>query len=114
MPRRIDEFLTSHHRSLMRVATVANVFAWITLVFYLFQALSALLWAYYQPHTQLYAGSVQEEPVVRFLNLSISVAGRLLSGAICWSMLRGIALGLNMIVETDRNYRRQAQGESHE
>lgn len=113
MPLRINEFLTSHHRQLKRVATVASIFAWVALGFYTFQALSTLLWAYYQPRLQPWQ-TPQGEPVVRFLNLAISVIGRLLSGIVDWLLLKGVALGLNMLVETDCNYRSQAQGENHE
>ena len=114
MPRQLDEFLTSHHRSLKRIATAASIFAWAVLGFYIFQALGILLWAHYQPLLEPYAERVQSEPVLRFLNLVISIAGRLLTGGVDWLLLKGVALGLNMLVETDRNYRSQAQGKSYE
>jgi hypothetical protein len=47
-------------------------------------------------------------------SLFVKMAYIFLNGVIAWLVLKGISVGLNMIVETNLNYRERKMEESHE
>ena len=49
-------------------------------------------------------GLFSQEPIY-ILDISLQIARILIQGAVYYLVLKGVALGLNMIVETDINYR---------
>lgn len=108
----IKESLPPKHTKLRRLAIVANVLAWIVLVLNTIQATLAGL-AQFSSLSQVPAYSSQDT-VLTVLDLPITVASRLLIGFALWLVLRGVSLGLNMLIETDLNYRGRSQGEGGE
>jgi hypothetical protein len=112
-----DDFITAKHSRLLRIALVANVFAWIALIvnlllvgtrFLRFQA------AYAQ--NPIFMGEVLDfwamlgRNPTYLANLIVDLLTNFLNGVVAWLTLKGISLGLNMIVETDLNYREKAKG----
>ncbi|MGC1375638.1 MAG: hypothetical protein WA821_05420 [Anaerolineales bacterium] len=116
-----DDFLTGKHRRLLRIASLANISAWIVFIanialvgshFLQFQS------AYMQnPNTVFqqpnFLAMLGENPVYT-ANMVLSLLSTFMTGVVYGLGLKGISLGLNMIVETDLNYRDKLEGESHE
>jgi hypothetical protein len=67
------------------------------------QAYQYNTFAHAQYQTNL-MGLFAREPI-HILDVSVQLARILLQGLVYWLALKGIALGLDMIVETDINYR---------
>ena len=86
--------LNSQHRTLRHIAQAANLLAWIALVIFILSAGERLF------DLQLVGNNILFITRILFNTLST-----LLKGVIYWLVLKGIACGLNMIVETDLNYR---------
>jgi len=101
------------HRRLERIATIANIFSWLILVFSILQAVSQYLSFTSQPN---YVSIVEllklfpEEIMDHFLGIFNTV----MTGIVFWLILKGVSLGLYMIGETDLNYRERSTGQSHE
>ena len=111
-----DVFFTAGHEKLLRIASFANFFAWVTLIFQsLYFALSV-----FNATQNLAMENVFRDPVdttlLSYTALILnSLANLFLRGVFYWLVLKGISVGLKMIVETDLNYRGKAQQEaSHE
>lgn len=109
-----DPFDWKHHR-LWRMSKAADVLSVIVAIGFLLLAIyelvnyNSLANARYQ--TDL-IGLFSREPIF-ILDVLSQVARVFLEGAFYYLMLKGIALGLDMIVETDINYRAQeARGAS--
>ncbi len=67
-------------------------------------------------HTQFQTnltGLFSKEPIY-ILDVSLQMIRVLIEGAIYYLVLKGVALGLNMIVETDINYREKSAEEGTE
>ena len=107
MAQQTSAFLSPTHRRLLRVARIASAFAWLALGYQVVLTLAGVI-------ADLYTGRLLVDTAARLLGLASSVAGHLLSGIVSWLLLRGVALGLSMLVETDCNYRAQPQGQHHE
>jgi len=107
-----DEFFTPKHKRLARIASMANIFAWVILIFYIMQI---LLQVY-----QLVQSQGFQETVDMFLRQPGSILNLyqllrylfiLLQGLVYWIILKGVSVGLSMILETDLNYKEKYQGE---
>lgn len=103
----MTEFYTAKHKRLNQIAAVAGVFSWVALVGFFFQAITQ----YVIYNTQLQAVGLKTVPVGNLLSGYFSIFNVLVQGCIFWLVLKGVSLGLNMIVETDLNYREQSQTE---
>lgn len=104
-----DEFFTSKHKRLKQISRTANIFAWIVLIFFVLQTFSQYL---NFTSGQSFQGGFElfkENPEFA-LNLFLSNINILLQGVVYWLILKGVSLGLNMIVETNLNYRGRVQG----
>lgn len=111
-----DDFLTSQYEQLLGIATWARYLAWVVLIAFLCWAIVI----YLQWRAVFMAAGVILDPLhlVDFFKQSPSIARRLiadmvgtfLKGIIYFLVLKAISLGLNMIVETDINYREQKRG----
>jgi hypothetical protein len=115
-----EEFFTPQQERLLSIAVWVKYLAWIVLVVY-------VLWAagtYIQQQTYyLYYGSanfatqnytdfmdlLKNKPLFG-LSVFMEIIGAFLRGVMYFLILHGISLGLNMIVETDINYREQKEG----
>lgn len=102
-----EEFFSPNHNRLLNIAAWAKYLAWVVLVVYI---LNVVLQVFQH---QYFASNIPVQQGSRFLNelrLTVSVATTLLRGVVSYLVLKGISLGLNMIVETDINYREQQGG----
>jgi hypothetical protein len=114
-----DDFFTAKHARLTRIASIAGFFAWVVFIIH-------ILWvgaSFFQ--TQNMYGSTnfgQDSDLMVMLRLNplytaslvINLTGIFVRGVVYGLMLKGISLGLNMIVETNLNYRESFQGGQHE
>lgn len=119
----VDEFFTKKHGRLANIASVANTFAWIALVgqvlymgarFIQFQnsyMIQTMATDFGQNPS--FMQMLSEKPLYTF-SLIVDLASIFLRGVVYWLTLKGISLGLNMIVETDLNYKDKFQGGSNE
>lgn len=109
MTENYGEFFTPKHKRLKRISGTANILAWIVLLFFVFQTFSQLLMFISQQSFQASIEIFKENPEFA-LNLFLSNINILLQGVVYWLILKGVSMGLNMIMETDLNYRRRVQG----
>lgn len=98
------EFFSSNHSRLLNIATWAKYLAWVVLVAYLLGAIGAYI---QQQNTLQYYKELRNLPPFYNLSNSIENFGIFLKGVVYFLVLKGTSLGLNMIVETDVNYREQ-------
>ena len=108
-----EEFFTPKHKRLERISTTANVFAWLVLVFFVLQAMSQYLNLTSQQSVQSVAEMFKQYPEST-INFFLGIINIVLKGVVYWLTLKGVSLGLNMILDTDLNYREGLMGESHE
>lgn len=114
-----EDFFSPKHKQLLNIATWAEYLAWIVLIYYIFRA--GLIIFQYQISLQgLQAITEPSQSFQGFLSLLktqpsymidiiISIVSFFLRGGVFYLILKGISLSLNMIVETDINYRDQKQ-----
>lgn len=117
-----EGFITKKHGRLMNIASVANIFAWIALVSqvlyvgarfiqlqnsYMIQIMST---GFGQPN---FMEMLSQNPVYTF-SLVVDLASIFIRGIIYWLVLKGISVGLYMIVETDLNYKDKFEGVTNE
>ena len=110
-----DDFFSPRHKQLIWIATLANILSWVVLGVYLLMALYRIVVDYASIINQF--GTLQAFLAQNALDAIYVLANWIsvfLQGAIWWLALRGIALAMNMIVETNINYRDKSQGEAHE
>jgi len=119
-----EELFTKDQNRLLSIAGWANNLAWVMLVFYLLLATATIFidQAYYQ---RLYFSSLVQDgfdywemfssdPFFYILDLVPVILRRLLTGFTYYVVLKGISLGLYMVIETDMNYRqRENEKEGH-
>ncbi|MBI4760127.1 MAG: hypothetical protein ACOYYF_16195 [Chloroflexota bacterium] len=117
-----EDFITNKHGRLMNIASAANIFAWIALVsqvlyvgarFIQFQSLymtQTMPTRFGQPN---FMEMLSQNPVYTF-SLIVDLASILIRGIIYWLVLKGVSLGLYMIVETDLNYKDKLEGVTNE
>lgn len=115
-------FITKEHGRLINIASVANIFAWIALVSqvlyvgarfiqlqnsYMIQTMST---GFGQPNL---IEMLSQNPVYTF-GLIVDFASIFIRGAIYWLVLKGISVGLYMVVETNLNYKDKFKGVTNE
>ena len=113
-----DDFFTRQHELLLNTASWAKYLAWIVLVIFSLWAIGT----YIQEQNNFFFNSGTFNQTYRdFVELLIQfpsyvfcvlveIIGAFLRGVVYFLVLKGISLGLNMIVETDINYREQKGG----
>lgn len=109
-----QDYFSSNHNRLLTIATWAKYLAWIVLAFYLI--LAVLQFFQYQNFLNS-SGQLPTDIWDYFKNnpfdafrLAVNILISILRGVIFYLVLKGLSLGLNMIVETDINYREQKAG----
>jgi hypothetical protein len=115
-----DDFFSRNHLRLLNIASWAKSLAWIALVLYVLWTglqITQLLLAkddgnFIGQTSQSFLTMLTERPWDLFEQM-VRTALTLLRGIIYFVILKGISLGLNMIVETDINYR-EKEGLQHE
>lgn len=103
-------FFSENHNRLLSIATWAMVLARVVLIVYL---LWAILLLFQNPALFRSSDSIQDFFKDNFFDafrLLVNVLATLLRGIIFYLFLKGLSLGLNMIVETDVNYRERQGG----
>ena len=112
-----EEFFSPSHNRLLSIAVWAKYLAWVVLVIYFFWGISVYfqeqnMFMYYRAmgtvHSE-FSDFLKEVPSYGF-GILIEMAGIFIRGMMYFLVLKGISLGLNMIVETDINYREQEGG----
>lgn len=106
------KFLSDKHNRLLEIAIWAKYLAWIALTIYILligMQIIQLATAqdngnFFGPTSQSFLTLMRTNPFALVTQL-VSIVSVLLKGIIYFFVLKGISLGLNMIVETDINYR---------
>ena len=113
-------FPAPKYRRLLRIAALANAVAWIALVGYgIFMVLMILQDASRYPLTTPYDGNAEfwrtfmQEPLLALYYI-FSWLKLPLQGLVTFTVLKGVALGLGMIVETDMNRRENEEEGDHD
>jgi len=105
-----EEFFSPSHDRLLSIAVWAKYLAWVVLVVYLLNAVLQMF------QYKVFTDAIELQPnfwqFVRFspfetFKLAMNMLTTALRGVVSFLVLKGISLGLNMIVETDINYREQ-------
>lgn len=112
-----DDLFTAQDKKLLNIATWSKYLAWVILVVYVllmglevieFQNMENYSAGFLNRPAQDLKTLLSENPLKAF-NLGVDMAATLLRGIVYYLVLRGVSLGLNMIVETDINYREQVE-----
>jgi hypothetical protein len=114
-----EEFFSQDHNRLLSIAVWAKWLAWVVLVVYV---LSTGGMVFKFQNTENYSAILSNRPTqdlmdllinnpLKAFNLGVDMAATLLKGIVYYLVLKGISLGLNMIVETDINYREKKGGQ---
>jgi hypothetical protein len=102
-----DALFDWKHARLWRISFASDFLASVAIVVFVFLALAEIYSGNQQAQRQYQTsliGLFSQEPIF-ILDVLLRIIRLLLEGAVYCLVLRGIALGLNMIVETDINYR---------
>lgn len=103
------ELFTSQQERLLSIAVWAKYLAWIVIIVYILSAGTQIFryqsFLYYTPD---FWGWLKNNPYDAF-SLGVNMAVTALKGTVYFLVLKGVSLGLNMIVETDINYREQKE-----
>ena len=98
------------HSRLWRISYFANFFSYAVIVIFVVLSLGEI-YRYNQMARSLYStaliGVIAHQPVF-ILDVLLQMARVLVQGAIYYLVLKGVALGINMIIETDINYREKS------
>ena len=108
-----NDFFSAKHKKLLWISAWANILAWIALIVYALIMLSTILDIRYDLLSlpQFLGSSKQGQlgVVTEYLAIGVKLITRVLEacfpGIVYWLVLKGISVGLKMIVETDINYR---------
>ena len=104
-----NDLFGKEHATLWRISMWANGLAPIVLFIYIFLAFGQIfqytILAHNQYQTDL-MGLFSKNPLY-ILDVLLQMARVFLQGVVYYVMLKGISLGLDMIVETNINYRDQ-------
>lgn len=96
-----EEFFSQKHKLLLSVATWAKYLAWPVLVVFTLYGIG--LYFQEQARYSFFNDQLRINSLAG-LSLLVQIIGTFLKGVIYHLLLRGIALGLTMIVETNINY----------
>jgi hypothetical protein len=116
-----DDLFTKKHHNLLTIASWANIFAWVVLVIFFLLTITDFFNTRNQFNAQVNPSGGNDEffytlrtDWIYVIYLVLSLLKTLFQGIIFWIVLKGTSMGLNMIVETDINYRLVRQEVSHE
>jgi hypothetical protein len=117
-----EDFFTEKHERLARIASWSNLFAWIVFIVHILWVGASFIQTQSNYELQMNINLGQGPDFMEMLgqnplyiaSLFVSLAGIFLRGVVYGLMLKGISLGLNMIIETDLNYKENTQGGNDE
>ena len=115
---RQEEFLSPEHNKLLNFAIWAKYLAWVVLAIYIFQTGFVIIQRQVNSQqmqavigdpisSQEYWDRALDIPIYYLIDIGSDMIYIFLKGVIFYIVLKGISLGLYMIVETDVNYRKQ-------
>lgn len=115
---RQEEFLSPEHGNLLNIAIWAKYLAWVVLAIYVFQTGFVIIQRQVNSQqmqavigdpisSQEYWDRALDKPIYYLIDIGSDMIYIFLKGVIFYIVLKGISLGLYMIVETDVNYREQ-------
>ena len=115
---RQEEFLSPEHGKLLIIAIWAKYLAWVVLAIYVFQTGFVIIQRQVNSQqmqavigdpisSQEYWDRALDKPIYYLIDIGSDMIYIFLKGVIFYIVLKGISLGLYMIVETDVNYREQ-------
>ncbi len=111
-----EGFFSSKHERLLGMASWSRVLAWIVLTAFVLDAISffyqnQIAYGNALQNFQNFTEIFRSDPgfAIKMILDSLSI---ILKGLVYYLVLRGISLGLNMIVETDINYRENRKREA--
>lgn len=115
-----EVFFTKNQDRLLSIAGWAKNLAWIVLIIYIINTGLVVVqkqlyyeqlnsWSLTSGNAKGYWDVVFEEPFYYFVDIGADMVSVLLRGFIYYVILKGISLGLYMILETDINYREQKE-----
>lgn len=120
-----DDFFSPEQERLLSIATWARYLAWVVLILAILYAGISTAGSYltqWQMIQQVGGFRGNENDVLALLNgnpvylieLVVDFVNGVFKGVVYYLVLKGVSLGLNMIVETDVNYREKsiAEGEN--
>ena len=107
-----ENFFSENHERLISISVWAKYLAWAALVIYILFVIAQIIQLllakddgnFVGATSQSLATMLKENPFNVF-RLAVNMAATILRGFIYFVILKGISLGLDMIVETDINYR---------
>lgn len=116
-----EDFFTAKHALLIRIASIANLFAWVVFIFHILWVGASFIQTRDMYNIQNMNINLGRNPYPDFMemlqghplytaSLIVSLAGIFLRGVVYGLVLKGISLGLNMIVETNLNYQEISRG----
>ena len=109
MEDNLDNFFTKKHNRLSWIATLSGIFSWIVLVIFCSSTIVNLANFFEYIGMSSLPEQFRTMPV-----LTMTIVTRFITpafkGLVYFVLLRGLKIGLNMIVETDLNYR-ETRGE---
>ena len=117
----VDDFYTPRHARLTRIATFADLGAWLALianfiyvvVFVINVNLSIQSYTTAAPTDSGLGYQLIHDPLYA-TSFTATLLNALLRGGVYFLVLKGVAVGLRMIVDTHLNIREKQEGESHE
>jgi len=109
----MDDFFTEKHKTLDRLARIANLIAWGSLVVFGLYGITQIVFAIRELATPSYRDFLGNNPW-QVTNTISYLLTPLLRAASYWVFLRGISLGLNMILEIDLNARTRTDAVTYE
>jgi len=120
---RQEEFLSPEHGKLLNIAIWAKYLAWVVLAIYVFQTGFVIIQRQANSQqmqavigdpisSQEYWDRALDKPIYYLIDIGSDMIYIFLKGVIFYIVLKGISLGLYMIVETDVNCReKENQGD---
>ncbi len=118
-----NEYFTKKHARLFDLARVASIAAWVVLIYELLSMIvSVINW-----RTYFFSGDFSftkfhilnllmdiKEHILDYLELFIGEVYYLIKGIVYFLLLKGISLGLYMVLETNLNYKDRFEGVGNE
>jgi hypothetical protein len=112
-----NDLFDRKHLKLWRISSAADFLSYVVIVVFIFLSLGEI-YRYNQMARSLFStnnliGLISRQPIF-ILDVLLQMVRVLLQGAVYYLVLKGVALGINMIVETDINYREKSVDEGVE
>lgn len=115
-----EQFFSPGHNRLLNIAVWAKYLAWLALIYSIVQA-GLVIFQYQADLQRIYMWTspasatltlkelFEFDPLHFSIDVLLDIASALLRGVLFYVILKSVFLGLNMIVETDINYRENSR-----